>query len=188
MIGAALEPGPPRAETRSPDGNIATALREMARRRPDAIAVQEPIETDGEGRIHYARWSFRQLDEEVDRLCWPQVRLVFQPILEDLTAELLKICDPLEVDRRAKADQARLLEASGGKLLNYYITFGEYDFLIITEGGSEQDIIAALLTTASTGTVTDLRTVPAITSAEAKGAYEKAQALRASFRPAGGDD
>ncbi|MGA1203952.1 MAG: fatty acid CoA ligase family protein [Planctomycetota bacterium] len=69
MIGAALEPGPPRAKTRSPDGNIATALREMARRRPDAIAVQEPIETDGEGRIHYARWSFRQLDEEVDRLC-----------------------------------------------------------------------------------------------------------------------
>ena len=83
---------------------------------------------------------------------------------------------------------AALIEASGGKLLNYYITFGEYDFLIITEANSEQDIIAALLTTASTGTVTDLRTVPAITSAEAKGAYEKAQALRASFRPAGGDD
>ncbi|MEZ5908300.1 MAG: sulfatase-like hydrolase/transferase [Hyphomicrobiaceae bacterium] len=38
-----------------------------------------------------------------------------KPILEDLQKELLKICDPLAVDRKAKADQARLLEASGGK-------------------------------------------------------------------------
>ncbi len=79
-----------------------------------------------------------------------------------------------------------LMEASGGKLLNYYVTLGDYDFLIVSEGESESDIMAALLTAASTGTVTDLRTVPAITSADAKGVYEKAQSLRASFRPAGG--
>ncbi len=83
---------------------------------------------------------------------------------------------------------AALMEAAGGKLLDYYVTLGDYDFLIIAEGNSEKDVIAGLLAAASTGTVTDLRTVPAITSAEAKGVYEKAQSLRASFRPAGGDD
>ncbi len=79
-----------------------------------------------------------------------------------------------------------LMEARGGTLLNYYVTLGNYDFMIITEGESESDIMAALLTAASTGTVTDLHTVPAITSADAKGVYEKAQSIRASFRPAGG--
>ena len=80
------------------------------------------------------------------------------------------------------------MEAAGGKLLNYYVTFGEYDFLIISEGDTEQNVISALLTAAATGTVTDLHTVPAITAAEAKAAYEKAQSMRASFRPAGGGD
>ncbi|MCH8113511.1 MAG: GYD domain-containing protein [Proteobacteria bacterium] len=83
---------------------------------------------------------------------------------------------------------AALMEAAGGKLLSYYVTMGEYDFLIISEGDSEQNVISALLTAAATGTVTDLRTVPAITAADAKSAYEKAQSMRASFRAAGGDD
>lgn len=37
------------------------------------------------------------------------------PVLEDLKAELLKICDPEATDRTAKAKQAALLEQSGGK-------------------------------------------------------------------------
>ncbi len=80
---------------------------------------------------------------------------------------------------------AALMESSGGKLLDYYVTFGDHDFLIISEGESEQDILAALLTAAASGTVTDLRTVPAITSVDAKAVYEKAQSMRESFRPAG---
>jgi uncharacterized protein with GYD domain len=80
---------------------------------------------------------------------------------------------------------AALMEASGGKLLNYYVTFGEYDFLIIAEGESEKDVLAGLLTAASTGTVTDLCTVPAITAADAKAVYEKAQSMRAGFKPTG---
>lgn len=38
-----------------------------------------------------------------------------QPILEDLTAELSAILDPVAVDRQAKVDQAKLMEASGGR-------------------------------------------------------------------------
>ncbi len=80
---------------------------------------------------------------------------------------------------------SRASEAAGGKLISYYVTMGEYDFLIVSEGDSEQNVISALLTAAATGTVTDLRTVPAITAVEAKAAYEKAQSMRASFRAAG---
>lgn len=83
---------------------------------------------------------------------------------------------------------AALMGASGGKLLDYYVTFGEYDFLIISEGKSEQDVLAAILAAAASDTVTHLRTVPAITSVEAKAVYEKAQSVRACFRPTGGDD
>ena len=85
---------------------------------------------------------------------------------------------------RTKAVEA-LMKGIGGKLLNYYVTTGEYDFMIIAEGSSEQNIIAALLAASSTGTVTDLRTVTAITAADAKSVYEKAQSMRANFQPAG---
>ena len=38
-----------------------------------------------------------------------------QPVLEALTAELFRICDPEAVDRAARAKQALLLAESGGK-------------------------------------------------------------------------
>jgi choline-sulfatase len=38
-----------------------------------------------------------------------------RPILDELTAELRKICDPEAIDREAKASQAELLEKSGGR-------------------------------------------------------------------------
>ena len=81
---------------------------------------------------------------------------------------------------------AALMESAGGQLLEYYVTLGESDFLIITEAENERDAMAGLLVAASSGTVTDMRTMPAINSADAKGVYEKAQSIRASFRPAGG--
>jgi len=83
---------------------------------------------------------------------------------------------------------AELMSASGGTLLDYYVTFGDYDFLLISENDSEQDVLAALLTVTSTGTVSDLRTVPALTSVEAKAVYEKAHDIRAEFKPLGGED
>ena len=46
---------------------------------------------------------------------------------------------------------AALVKAVGGKLLNHYITFGEYDFLVIIQGGkgkSETDTMAALFAAA----------------------------------------
>jgi len=81
---------------------------------------------------------------------------------------------------------ARLVTKAGGRLIGYYLTFGEYDFLAIAEMPSETQMAAALLAAAGGGGVTDLRTTLAMTSIEAKGAFAAASDLAPSFRSAGG--
>ena len=36
-----------------------------------------------------------------------------------------------------------LIEAAGGKLLDYYVTFGEFDFLVISEADDDVDMAAS---------------------------------------------
>jgi uncharacterized protein with GYD domain len=81
---------------------------------------------------------------------------------------------------------ARLLSKIGGRLLGYYLTFGEYDFLTIAEAPNDVQMAAALLAAGSSGGVTDLRTTVALTSVEAKGAFAAAGDLAPSFKSAGG--
>jgi uncharacterized protein with GYD domain len=85
---------------------------------------------------------------------------------------------------RSKAVKA-LIEAAGGRLLAFYFTFGEYDFMLITEGPSEQSVAGALMAAALSGTVTDLKTTLAITPADAKGVFASVGDLTKKFRPAG---
>jgi uncharacterized protein with GYD domain len=86
-----------------------------------------------------------------------------------------------------RADQvARLISKVGGRLLAYYVTFGEYDFLAIAEAPNDVQMAAALLAAGSGGGVTDLRTTVALTSIEAKGAFAAAADLAPSFKSAGG--
>lgn len=80
----------------------------------------------------------------------------------------------------------RLLSKVGGKLIAYYVTFGEYDFLAIADAPNEVQMGAALLAAASHGGVTDLKTTVAMTSIEAQGAFAAASDLAPSFRSAGG--
>lgn len=47
-------------------GNIADGLRDMARRRPDAMAVFAPAGRDAAGRARHTHLTFRQLDELAD--------------------------------------------------------------------------------------------------------------------------
>src|SRR3954469_17158739 len=63
---------------------------------------------------------------------------------------------------------SKLAKSAGGKLLSYYITFGETDFLLIVEAPNEQAMAATVLAAAAGGGVTDLRTTVAMTAAEAK--------------------
>jgi uncharacterized protein with GYD domain len=79
---------------------------------------------------------------------------------------------------------SQLFAKSGGTLLAYYMTFGEYDFLIVSEGPHEGAAVSAIVAAASGG-VTDLKTTLAMTSGDMKNEFVKAGAVAASFRPAG---
>lgn len=81
---------------------------------------------------------------------------------------------------------SRLLSKVGGRLLDYYVTFGEYDFLAIAEVPNNIQMAAALLAAGSGGGVTDLRTTVAMTSVEAKGAFAAAADIVPGFKSAGG--
>jgi uncharacterized protein with GYD domain len=80
----------------------------------------------------------------------------------------------------------RLIAKAGGRLIGHYLTFGDYDFLVIADMPSETQMAAALLAAASRGGISDLRTMVAMTSVEAKGAFAAASDLAPSFKSAGG--
>ncbi len=84
------------------------------------------------------------------------------------------------------AEVARLISKIGGRLISFYVTFGEYDFLAIAEAPNDVQMAAALFAAGSGGGVTDLRTTVALTSIEAKGALAAASDLAPSFKSAGG--
>lgn len=78
-----------------------------------------------------------------------------------------------------------LFERAGCRLLSYYITFGDYDFLIISEAPNPTAILSVLAVAASGGGVTDVKTTLAITTAEAKEAFSIANKSASQFRSAG---
>jgi uncharacterized protein with GYD domain len=80
---------------------------------------------------------------------------------------------------------SKLIEAAGGKLLSYYVTFGEYDWLLVTEAPDAQSVSAAIIAAAAGGGVTDMKTTIAMTTAEAKQAFQRAGELAKSFKTAG---
>jgi uncharacterized protein with GYD domain len=80
----------------------------------------------------------------------------------------------------------RMLSKVGGRLIGYYMTFGEYDFLTIAEAPSETQMAAVLLAAGSSGGVSDLRTTLAMTSVEAKGAFAAASDLAPGYKAPGG--
>jgi uncharacterized protein with GYD domain len=63
---------------------------------------------------------------------------------------------------------SKLVEAAGAKLLNFYVTLGHYDFLLITEAPSAKEASAFIVAAAAAGSVTDVETSEAFTSSEAK--------------------
>jgi uncharacterized protein with GYD domain len=50
----------------------------------------------------------------------------------------------------------KLIEGAGGKLVNFYFTTGDTDFLLVTEANESESIIAALLAAAAAGTISDV--------------------------------
>lgn len=85
-------------------------------------------------------------------------------------------------DRREAVE--KLIEGTGGKVIGYYMTFGEYDFLLLTEGPPE-GVAASLIAAAAGGGVSDLKTTMAMTSAQMRDAFQAAGPIAARFRSAG---
>ena len=78
-----------------------------------------------------------------------------------------------------------LIDAAGGKIVCYYATTGETDFLVIVEGADGSDVLASLMVAGASGSVSNLKTVRGFTSAEFQAMQEKAGSLATSFKPAG---
>ena len=80
---------------------------------------------------------------------------------------------------------AKLVESTGGKLLNYYVTLGQYDFLTIIEAASAKEASAFILAAAASGAVSDVETTEAFTGAEAKQVFETAAKSVSVYKPPG---
>ena len=84
-----------------------------------------------------------------------------------------------------EAEVRGLIERAGGKLLGYYIMFGEADWMIISENSDEVAVMSALVIGGASGAVSDVKTNVAMTSSHAKAAFERAQKSVGQFRAAG---
>lgn len=81
---------------------------------------------------------------------------------------------------------AVLMESVGAKMLQYYVTHGKYDFLVITEADdADANVLAGLMVAGASGGVCNLITTRAFTTQEAKSAMEKAGQVVAGFSRAG---
>lgn len=78
-----------------------------------------------------------------------------------------------------------LMESIGATLIQYYVTTGEYDFMVIAETDNLTDLMAGLMVVGASGSVTKIKTIQAITTQEAKMAMKKANAIASDFKAAG---
>lgn len=78
-----------------------------------------------------------------------------------------------------------LVESAGGKLISYYLTTGETDFLMVAETDDIEGLAAALMVAGASGTVSNLKTVQAFSSEEFTAMQRRAGKIAASFSPAG---
>ena len=99
------------------------------------------------------------------------------------TTEAIKGMMAKPEDRTAAV--SKLFEAAGGRLISYYLTFGEYDFLIVSEAPNEQAALSGLIAAAAGGAVTHLKTTVAMSSGQAMKAFEAAKGVASSYRAPG---
>jgi len=84
-----------------------------------------------------------------------------------------------------QAEVKALVERHGGRLLGYYVTLGEYDWMTISEGADPVSLLSSLAVAGSTGAFTDMKTTIGYTSADAKKAFDMAHVASSQFRAPG---
>jgi uncharacterized protein with GYD domain len=85
---------------------------------------------------------------------------------------------------RAKAVGA-LITAAGGRMIDFYLTTGENDFLVIAESDDAAKIVGALIAAGASGSVSGLKTAQAFTASEFKAIQKTAAGIAASYKPPG---
>ena len=79
----------------------------------------------------------------------------------------------------------KLVEAGGAKLIGFYITTGDSDFMIIAEAPDAESIVAGTMAAAAAGGIMDVTTTRAWTGAEFKAVQEKASKIAGAYRAPG---
>jgi uncharacterized protein with GYD domain len=80
---------------------------------------------------------------------------------------------------------AKAFEKLGGKLLCYYVTLGEFDWLLIAEFPNEKVAASGILVAMAGGSVCNVQTTVAMTAKQAMEAFSGAAAVAQSFKSAG---
>jgi len=99
------------------------------------------------------------------------------------SSEALKGMIASPEDREAAI--AKVVEKAGGKLLSYYLTFGEDDWLVIFDCPSNEVALSIAIVGAAGGSNTDTKTTIAMTTKQAMAAFKAAGELAKSFKSAG---
>ena len=79
----------------------------------------------------------------------------------------------------------KLVERAGGRMIAFYLLFGEYDWMIIYEAPGPQEAAAIMLAAVGAGAITSTRTMLAMSGAEAQSAFEAGRALGSDQRSKG---
>lgn len=74
-----------------------------------------------------------------------------------------------------------LIEAAGGKILSYFVTFGDSDFHMTVEGDDTEGMLSALMVAGASGGIANLKTQQAFTTADFVSAQKRAQGMVARF-------
>ena len=76
-----------------------------------------------------------------------------------------------------------LVEAAGGRMLHYYLTTGDKDFLVILHAPDTESAVTAAMVASASGAVTDLTTVQAWSAPEFSTLTERAGGIVSSYQP-----
>ena len=80
---------------------------------------------------------------------------------------------------------AKLFEDLGGRLLQWYMTTGEYDWMVIAEAPSQDIMMSAAAASLAGGGTSGIRTFAAFTAAEARAIFENAGRVASTFKSPG---
>ena len=84
-------------------------------------------------------------------------------------------------DRTAAAKAA--IEAFGGKLKDFFFTFGEFDAIVIAEMPDNTSAAAVAMTVGASGAFAHAQTTVLMTTDEAQAAMKQAHKAKAAYKP-----